>query len=140
MNTSLKNFLVALFSVLVGMVVNIFIISISASIIPPPDGADLSTSEGLIAAMPLMEPKHFLMPFLAHAIGTLVAVFMAFKIVPDSKLSYALFVAVPFFLGGAYMVNELPAPLWFDIVDLSLAYFPMAWLGAKLAGGLSKSE
>jgi hypothetical protein len=44
-----------------------------------------------------------------------------------------------FFLGGLYMVSILPAaPLWFDVLDLALAYFPMAWAGAKLASKVGK--
>ncbi len=134
MNTSLKNFLIALVSVLVGMVVNMAIITISPNLIPPPEGVDMTTSEGLIAGMEFMEPKHFIMPFLAHALGTLVAVFMAIKLVPESKFSYAIFVAIPFFLGGTIMAYSVPAPVWFEVLDLVVAYIPMAWLGAKLAG------
>jgi hypothetical protein len=34
------------------------------------------------------------------------------------------------------MVFQLPAPLWFDLVDLIFAYFPMAWLGYKIVSKL----
>jgi hypothetical protein len=27
----------------------------------------------------------------------------------------------------------LPAPMWFNVVDLVGAYLPMAWLGGRLA-------
>ncbi len=134
MNTSVKSFIIALLSVIIGMVLNGVIINISPLIIPPPEGADLLTPEGLMEAMKIMEPKHFIMPFLAHALGTLVAVFIAFKLMPGSKFIYAIFITFPFLLGGAYMVYLLPAPLWFEILDLALAYVPMAWIGAKMAG------
>ena len=31
------------------------------------------------------------------------------------------------------MARELPAPGWFLVADLALAYLPAAWLGARLA-------
>jgi hypothetical protein len=36
------------------------IIMISGSIIPPPAGADITTTEGLTASMHLFEPRHFI--------------------------------------------------------------------------------
>lgn len=36
----------------------------------PPPCSDLTTEEGLIAGMKLMEPKHFLIPFFAHSLGS----------------------------------------------------------------------
>ena len=35
------------------------------------------------------------------------------------------------FIGGIMAVYMINAPLWFDILDLSVAYFPMAWLSTK---------
>ena len=133
MNPILRNILAVLAGIVVGSVVNGSIISVSGSIIPPPAGADLSTPEGLQAAMHLFEPKHFLMPFLAHALGTLVGAFLAAKIAANNKQFLAMLVGGLFFLGGIYMVFLLPSPLWFSVADLGLAYVPMAFLGYKLA-------
>jgi hypothetical protein len=36
---------------------------------------------------------------------------------------------IVFFFGGAMAVSMLPAPLWFNIIDLAFAYIPMAMLG-----------
>ena len=49
------------------------LINVSNQIIPPPVGFDLTTAEGLEAAMPHMGPEHFIFPFLAHALGTLLS-------------------------------------------------------------------
>ena len=59
----------------VGSLVNMALVMLSGHVIPPPAGVDTATTEGLKAAMPLFEPKHFLFPFLAHAVGTLVGAF-----------------------------------------------------------------
>ena len=127
------NLLVFVACVFAGGIANGLIINYSGTIIPPPVGSNLTTEEGLKAAMAIMEPKHFIMPFLAHAIGSLVGAFFVTLFMKDRKLFRALLVGFLFFLGGAWMVFELPSPLWFDAVDLGLAYIPMAWLGYKMA-------
>jgi hypothetical protein len=43
-----------------------------------------------------------------------------------------MLIASLFFAGGIYMVMLLPSPLWFNLTDLILAYFPMAFLGYYL--------
>ncbi|TDQ18276.1 hypothetical protein DFQ04_0074 [Algoriphagus boseongensis] len=140
MNPILKNFAAVLVGLLVGATVNMGLILISGSIIPPPEGADLTTMEGLTAAMPLMEPKHFLFPFLAHALGTLVGAFLTAKIAASYKWYLAMFIGLMFFIGGTINVMSLPAPLWFNVVDLLGAYFPMAFIGASLAGAKRTSS
>lgn len=140
MHPILKNFIAVLVGLLVGGTVNSLLVMNSAALIPPPEGADLTTTEGLTAAMALMEPKHFLIPFLAHALGTLVGAFITAKIAASLAKELALLIGLLFFMGGTFMVMSLPAPLWFNVTDLILAYFPMAWLGAKLAGAMGKPK
>ena len=75
MNSTVKNILAVISGLILGSAVNMGIIMISGSIIPPPEGADVTTMEGLKEAMHLFQPKHFVFPFLAHAIGTCIGVF-----------------------------------------------------------------
>jgi hypothetical protein len=133
MNSTLKNILAVVVGALIGGFLNGALISVSSSIIPPPEGANLATEEGLKAAMHLMEPKHFLFPFLAHALGTLLGAFIAYKMAATQKLKMALLVGFLFLSGGIYMVLILPSPIWFTLLDLVVAYIPMAFLGAKIA-------
>lgn len=133
MNPILKNILAVLAGAIIGSVVNGAIIMISASVIPPPDGADVTTMEGLKASMHLFQPKHFILPFLAHALGTFVGALIAASIAATSKMKIALFVGLLFFMGGVVNVVSLPSPVWFSILDLAVAYFPMAWLGGRMA-------
>jgi hypothetical protein len=133
MNTTVKNILGVIAGVVVGGSVNMGIILISGSVIPPPEGADVTTMEGLEAAMHLFEPKHFLMPFLAHAIGTLVGAYIAALIASTKKMYFALGVGAWYLLGGTINVFMLPSPMWFTCVDLIGAYIPMAYLAGKLA-------
>jgi hypothetical protein len=133
MHPILRNILAVIAGFIVGSIVNGLLISISSSVIPPPEGADTSTMEGLQAAITLFEPKHFLFPFLAHALGTLVGAFVAAKISSNYGLQLAMLVGTIFFIGGLYMVFIVPAPLWFDILDLVVAYLPMAYIGWIIA-------
>jgi hypothetical protein len=129
----MKKIFLSILAVLVGLFAGAFInggiINISGDIIPPPPGANLKTMEGLIHAMSIMEPKHFIMPFLAHALGTFFGAVLCSLIAQSYQLILSLSIGLAFFIGGFMMVFQLPAPLWFDLIDLIFAYFPMAWLG-----------
>ncbi len=124
-----RNTLGILIGILIGGSVNMAIIMSSSAIIPPPPGANLTTEAGLIAAMPLMEPKHFLMPFLAHGFGTFVGALIATLIAVSREKLLSLIIAIQFFIGGAMMVYQLPSPMWFNLTDLIGAYVPFAFLG-----------
>ncbi|HRG32114.1 MAG: hypothetical protein JNK69_07020 [Saprospiraceae bacterium] len=133
MNPMIRNILAVLAGAILGSMVNMGIIMLSSSIIPPPEGADLTTEAGLKASMHLMQPKHFIMPFLAHALGTLAGAFVTAIIALSHKMNLALAIGVLFLAGGISMVFMLPSPIWFTLLDLIGAYLPMAYLGGKLA-------
>lgn len=133
-NTLITNILAVIAGVFLGMALNGLIINLSHYIVSPPPGADLKTVEGLKAAIPLMGPIHFLMPFLAHALGTLLSAFMAAKFSASHHMALALGVAALTLLGGIAAAFMIPAPTWFIAVDLILAYLPMGYLGWVLAG------
>jgi hypothetical protein len=132
MNTILKNILAVVAGILAGGVVNMGIIIISSSVIPPPEGADLMTMEGLKSSMYLMQPKHFIMPFLAHALGTFAGALLTSVIAVKHKMIFALGIGLCFMIGGLINVFMLPSPAWFTILDLAGAYIPMAYLAGKL--------
>ena len=76
----LRNVLAILAGIAIGGVVNMALITLSPSLIPPPAGVDVSNAESLSKAMHLFEPRHFVMPFLAHALGTLAGALAAYLI------------------------------------------------------------
>ena len=133
MNPILRNILAFIAGLVGGSIVNMGLVMMGEIVVPLPDGTDGSTMEGLKAAMPLFELKHFLFPFLAHAIGTLAGALIATIIAASYKMQLAMIIGCLFFLGGVYMVFSVPSPAWFSILDLVVAYIPMAWLGYKLA-------
>jgi len=133
MNPTVRNVLAVVAGLVIGSVVNMALINASGTVIPPPSSADVTTLEGLKASIHLFEPKHFIFPFLAHALGTLVGAAAAAFLAASSRLAIAMTIGALFLAGGTANVLMLPAPLWFDVVDLVGAYIPMAWLGWKLA-------
>lgn len=128
----LRNIWGIVLGLVLGSVVNMAFVTISASVIAPPPGADMMTVEGLTAAMPRLQAKHFVFPFLAHALGTLVAALVAALIAGTHKMRIAMGIGGLFLVGGIAASMMIPAPSWFIALDLIVAYLPMAWLGAKL--------
>jgi hypothetical protein len=133
MNSTLRNVLAVVAGYIVGGIVNMGFVSTGPHIIAPPPGIDLTTMEGLKAGMHLFEAKHFLFPWLGHALGTLAGAAVAAKLGASHKFKLAMGIGLLFLCGGTVMVLSLPSPMWFNVVDLVGAYLPMAWLGAKLA-------
>lgn len=117
----------------VGSAINMGLILVSGKIIPPPPGADVTTTEGLRASLHLFQPKHFVFPFLAHALGTLSGAFVAGLLAPVKSVIPAYSVGFLFMVGGIASVFMLPAPTWFNAADLLVAYLPTACLGQALA-------
>lgn len=133
MHATIRNVLALVIGLVIGSIVNMGLIAVSGHAIPPPIGADMTTAEGLKASMHLLEPKHFIFPFLAHALGTFAGAAAAAFIAASRQFLLAMTIGVVFLGGGISMVMMLPSPIWFDVLDLGGAYLPMAWLAWKLA-------
>ena len=132
MPTVLRNVLAVVAGLVIGGGVNMALIMISPSVIPPPAGVDVTDAVSLSGSIHLFEPRHFVMPFLAHALGTLVGAFAAYSIAGSHRLAFALAIGVLNLCGGIAAAFMIPAPAWFIALDLLAAYIPMAWLGARL--------
>lgn len=129
MHPILRNILAVIAGLVAGSAVNMALVMASGALIPPPVGADVTTLDGLRDSIHLFEPKHFLMPFLAHALGTLVGAYVAAKLASTHKLAMAMVVGAAFLCGGIFNALALPTPVWFEFADVVFAYLPMAWLG-----------
>lgn len=135
----LRNVLALVAGVIVGGVVNTAIVTLGPSLIPPPAGVDLRTAEGLSKGMHLLEPRHFIMPFLAHALGTFAGALAAYLIAGSYAARFAYAIGAVFLCGGIAASFMIPAPAWFIVLDLLAAYLPMAWL-ATLVGARLKQR
>ena len=134
MHPYLRNFLAILAGLLIGSAVNMLLVNLGHRMFPLPNGLNSQNEPEFKEAFKYFEPRHFLMPFLAHALGTLVGAFVAAKIAASHKLLFALLIGGVFLVGGILMVRMVPSPLWFTFLDLMVAYLPMAYLGGLLAG------
>lgn len=131
-----RNILAFLLGLVIGSLVNMGLILLGHRLVPLPAGADVSTLDSLANSIHLFGPEHFLFPFLAHALGTLVGAVLAYAIAASRRRVLALLVGAAFLAGGITNVFTLPAPAWFNAVDLVLAYLPMAWLGMYIGSRL----
>ena len=134
MNKIVRNVLAVITGIILGSAVNMGIIMLQGYFIALPEGVDVTNTESLQSSMHLFGPKHFIFPFLAHAIGTLVGAYLSARIAASHKMNFALGIGIFFLIGGISMVFMIPAPVWFIVADLSLAYIPMGWFGWKLSG------
>lgn len=133
-----RNIIGVIVGIVVGNIVNFALIMVNMAAFMPA-GTDFSTPDGVNAAMANLQPLNFAMVFLAHALGTLVAAFLAVRIAVSQKLTITMIIGILFLIGGIYAAYTIAAPMWFEVVDILFAYIPMAWLGAKL-GGAGKED
>lgn len=120
----------------VGGQVNMGLILAGAKLLPPPAGVDVNDIASIDAHIGEYSVAQLLAPFAAHALGTFVGAVLASLIAgsPRARLRAALVVGLLFQVGGILAVTMIPsAPLWFDALDLVVAYIPMALCGHWLA-------
>lgn len=136
MKIILRNALAVIAGLLLGSIANMALVIAAPHVIPLPAGIDVNDPKSLAAGMPLLAPKHFLFPFLAHAVGTFVGALTAHLIAATRRNTLATVIGVLFLAGGIAACFMIPAPVWFVGLDLLVAYLPMAWLGARAGRGL----
>lgn len=134
MKNILRNIISVIVGAIIGSVVNMGIVMLSSSIIPLPQGVDMTN---LAEGIKLFEPKHYIMPFLAHALGTFVGSIIAAIISKNKKLLVALIIGAFFVVGGILNAIQLKFPVSYTLIDLLLAYIPMAYLAYLLAKKLA---
>ena len=140
MESIARNIAAILIGAIVGSLVNIGLILVGSSIIPAPAGVDVTNAE-----MDQFQVQHFIFPFLAHSLGTLVGAVIAYLVAARNKKIFAYAIGVLFLIGGIANSVMIPAPTWFIVLDILAAYLPMAWLGIQIAsminfGGAADSD
>lgn len=136
----LRNVLAIVAGIAIGGAVNMALIALSPSLIPPPAGVDVNSAESLSKGMHLFEPRHFVMPFLAHALGTLAGALAAYLIAATYRVQIAYVIGAVFLCAGVAASFMIPAPAWFIALDLLAAYLPMAWLGIQIGARVKPSN
>lgn len=135
-----RNVLAVVLGFVIGGVVNMSIVMTLPMLIPPPPGVDVTNPESLAASMHLFEARHFIAPFLAHAAGAFVGALVAYLIAASRKPWFAYAIGVLSLCGGIAASFMIPAPVWFIVLDLVVAYIPMAWLAVMVGDRMTGSR
>ena len=130
MSPLLRNILAVVAGTGACLLFNGLLLDLLMRVIPPPTGFDPNTP----STYTLLETRHFIAPFLAHAVPSLVGGWLAARLAATRPMTFALVVGALHLLGGIAAAFMIPAPTWFIARDLLVAYLPMAWLGGRLAG------
>jgi hypothetical protein len=133
MNPTGKNVLAFVAAAVVTMAVNGGLIGLGFKVVGMPPGVDPNKPETFKANSHLFETKHFAVPFLAHALGSVAGGFVVSMIAASHRFQLAMGIGVLHLAGGIYAATIIPAPGWFIALDLIAAYLPSAWLGHKIA-------
>ncbi len=128
MNPKVRNILAVLAGWLGGSSINMGLVKVGHILFPIAD-LDPNDLNSIAEIMPTLDYRHFIFPFLAHALGTLTGAFIAGMIAAKNKMKFALVIGVLFLIGGILINYIVPGPIWFIILDLVAAYLPMAWIG-----------
>ena len=140
MNPTIRIVLAVAVGFVVGSAFNLGLVMLGPSIIPPPAGVNVTDAASIADSMHLFEPKHFITPFLAHAVGTFAGAIVALKVSASDKPTAGWIIGGLFLAGGIYASTIIPAPTWFMALDIVGAYIPMAWLAILLAGNPAEAE
>jgi len=119
---------------MVGMAFNMGILGLGQKLIPYPDHLNPSNMEDIKTYVKDFAPMGaFLYVLLAHWGQAFFGGIVAALIAPSNKLLCAMIVGVLTLVGGIMNMFMIPAPTWFNIVDI-LGYLPFAYLAAQLVG------
>jgi hypothetical protein len=139
MRPLLQNILAVTAGWIGGSIINMGLLQIGHFLYPI-YGVDLNDMDALAKVMPTLEVKHFIFPFLAHALGTFTAAILAGIIAVRKKMKFAIVIGMLFLIGGIMVNSILPGPMWFTFLDIVMAYIPMAWIGGLLAERISSRD
>lgn len=130
MKPILRNVLAVIIGFIVGNIINYQLFHFGFTVFPI--DADINDMEVMAKVFPTLSLKHYIFPFLAHALGTFIGAFLVALIANSHKMKLAMGVGVAFLIVGIIAAIVIPTPVWYKIFDLGLGYIPMAWIGGKI--------
>jgi len=133
----LQNLIAVVIGFVGGSLVNLAIIVWISPLIPLPEGVDPNSMESIKANIDKFGAQNFIAPFAAHALGTLCGAFLAACLAKNRKLALSFVIGLLNLLGGIAAIMMIGGPIWFMIVDLGVAYLPMAAGGGLLGIALT---
>ncbi len=130
MKKTIYTILWVVLSVVFGSLINGLIIYIAPLLIKYPAGVSFETEASTIESMKLLHPIHFVIPFVAHALGTFISTLLMAIYIKSKYLMVAFIISVLYLVAGIMNVMMYPSPIWFVVLDLLVAYIPMGYIGA----------
>lgn len=134
MHPVVRTILAILGGAIIGGILNSLIVQMGPSLVGVPEGVNVNDLESIKANIHKYSFIQMMVPFLAHALGTLVGAFIAAKIAVAHFKLIGWVIGVFYLMGGIAAVYLIGGPTWFIVLDLVVAYIPMGLLGVKLAG------
>ena len=128
MNPVLRNIVAVVVGAVACIVLNGLLLGVMMKIVGTPEGFDPNVA----STYALLQAKHYLSPFVAHAVPSLIGGLLAALIAATRKMTFALVVGGLHMIGGIVAAFMIPAPTWFVVLDLVVAYLPMAWIGGRM--------
>jgi hypothetical protein len=128
MNPVIRNILAVFAGAVVCVLLNSLLLGLLMGLMGTPSGFDPRDP----STYGLLQAKHYVAPFLAHALPSFIGGALAAWLAASRRMAMALAVGALHMIGGIAAAIMIPAPDLFILADLSLAYLPMAWLGGKL--------
>ena len=137
----MRSVLAVVLGFILGGVFNMAMVTVSTAAYPLPEGVDPNDFEAFQAHVQAngLPTGAFLIVLLAHAGGSLVSGLVCGFIAKRRWYLAALGLGAFWTAGGIYMLTQLPAPIWFAVVDTVL-YIPAALFGVHLAGTLAQGN
>lgn len=112
---------------ILGGALNLFLLQSSAALLATPTYPDL------------LEPRHYVAQFLAHAVGTFVGALAAFLIGARFRTHIAYAIGAIFMFTGFVIGSANGLPTGFLTLKLFGAYLPMCWLAIRAGQRLEQS-
>ena len=134
-----RNIIAIIVGCAIGMTIMMLTHLLFFQLIPLPSGTSFATPEQIAESVSKFELKHFINPFVAHSIGAFVASIAAGLIAFASRKRVTMAIGILFLIAGIMNSFDIPAPLWYDVLDLTVCYIPMAWLGLKVVEKIRKA-
>jgi hypothetical protein len=131
MNNTLRNALALIVGIILAFALNSALINLLSGFIGIESDPSM-TLEQAKAMVSNMEPRQFSVPFLAHAFGTFGGAYVAARLSKTQSMVLAITVGVFHLAGGVANVVVIPHPILFVVLDLVIAYIPVAWIAGKL--------
>lgn len=139
MNPILRNIIAIIVGWIGGSTINMGLIQVGYLFFPI-EGVNINDMEAFAAVMPTLGSEHFIFPFLGHALGTLAGALIAGLVAANHKMKFSMAIGGLFLVAGIIVNYILRGPIWFAVLDVLIAYLPMAWIGGTVAGNLSKGR